>query len=88
MLEDGVHGVARLLAGDPQVLLERSGYRREDGLGRLVRVQGTGGTCNVSYYFVVNKIMECILYYVLFRSDLSSDLYLRLQHDNIMLGNI
>ena len=44
MLDDGVHGVTRLLAGDPEILLQRPGDGGEDGLGCLVRVQGAGGT--------------------------------------------
>ena len=38
--EDGLHGVAGLLARDPQILLQWSRHPGEDGLGRLVGVQG------------------------------------------------
>ena len=55
VLEDGVHGVARLLAGDPQVLLERSGYRREDGLCSFIGIQWTSGTCNIMLYSSANQ---------------------------------
>ena len=39
MLEDGLHGVAGLLAGDSQVLLERPAEAGEHSLGSLVRAQ-------------------------------------------------
>lgn len=35
VLQDALHGVAGLLAGDAQVLLESTCHRRENGLSRL-----------------------------------------------------
>ena len=42
VVEDGVHGVAGLLPRHPEILLQRPGNAGEDGLGRLVGVQGAG----------------------------------------------
>ena len=44
MAEDRVHGVPRLLPGDPQVLLKGLGNAGKDGLGSLVRVHWYVGT--------------------------------------------
>jgi hypothetical protein len=38
VLQDALHGVARLLAGDAQVFLQGPRHGREDGLRRLHRV--------------------------------------------------
>ena len=64
MLEDGVHGVARLLPGYPEILLKRPSNRREDGLSSFVRIQGTGGSCKI------NLVIESS---VIFFSSISSD---------------
>ena len=38
MLEDGFNRVARLLACDSQIFLQRSRHRRENGLSCLIRI--------------------------------------------------
>uniref|UniRef100_A0A182V3C3 Uncharacterized protein n=1 Tax=Anopheles merus TaxID=30066 RepID=A0A182V3C3_ANOME len=43
MLQDRFDRVARLLAGDAQILLQRARHRREDCLGRFLRVEWNGG---------------------------------------------
>ena len=49
MGEDGVHGVAGLLARDAQILLQRPHNGGEDGLGRLVGVHRDTGACKQKF---------------------------------------
>lgn len=44
MTEDGVHGVARLLSRDTQVLLQGAGDAGEDRLGGFVGIHGDAGS--------------------------------------------
>ena len=44
MFNDILHGVARLLSRDPQILLQGARERREDRLGGFLWVHWNGGT--------------------------------------------
>lgn len=60
MLQDGLDRMSRLLACDPQVLLQRAGHWRENGLGRFVRIHRHCWTWLVLIYFYM-KIRDYLL---------------------------